>query len=179
MTSAISSQGKIRQIVLLRTIVAILGERATPSWWRTQFLTDVGLRALTRVFPRTAASAALSSVQIAARVEHDKRIGLGERYHLFRLPANLEHGVALVMSEEAFATQTGALVSKRPEDLIHELATMAHSRKETIAEGPIRLGSIAAIAESIGIEGLAALYWHSFETRRRAYPYFGELEGRR
>jgi hypothetical protein len=154
MTSAIGSQGQIREILLLRTIVAMLGERTTPPWWRTQFLTDVGLRALTRVFPRTAASAALSSVLMAARVEHDKRIGLGGRYHLFRLPGSLEHGVALLLSEEAFATQTGALVSKGRDDLIHELATMARGREGTTGEGPIRLGSSASIAEPIGVEGL-------------------------
>jgi hypothetical protein len=178
MTSATGSQGQIREILLLRTTVAILGERTTPPWWRTQFLTDVGLRALTRVFPRTAASAALSSVLMAARAEHDKRIGLGGRYHLFRLPGTLEHGVALLMSQASFAAQTGALVSKGRDELIHELATMARGSKVTSAEGPIRLGSSAIIAEPIGIEGLAAHYRRSFETSHRALPYFGDLEGR-
>src|SRR5262245_40492838 len=108
MTSANGSQGQIREILLLRTIVAMLGERTTPPWWRTQFLTDVGLRALTRVFPRTAASAALNSVLIVARGDHDKRIGVGGRYHLFRLPASMEHAVMLLTSEAIFAVETAA-----------------------------------------------------------------------
>jgi hypothetical protein len=179
MTTVIGSEeGQIRQILLLRTIICMVGERTTPPWWRTQFLTDVGLRALTRIFPRTAASAALSSVLIAARVEHDKRIGLGGRYHLFRLPANLEHGVALLMTQEAFATQTGALVSKGPNDLIHDLAVMAHGRKEITADGPIRLGSRASITQPISVDGLAAHYCHSFETNRRVFPYFEGSDGR-
>lgn len=177
MTSAIGSENPIRDILLLRTIVATLGERTTPPWWRTEFLTDVGLRALTRVFPRTAASAALSSVLIAARVEHDRRIGLGGRYHLFRLPGNLEHGAALLMSEKAFTTRTAALVSKGPDDLIHDLATIARGRKESTAEGPIRLGPSAGIADPLGIEGLAAHYRYSFETSHQAFPYFGDSEG--
>jgi len=32
-----------RRLLLLRTIVAALGERTAPPWWRTRFLTDVGL----------------------------------------------------------------------------------------------------------------------------------------
>jgi len=167
----------VRNILLLRTVVATLGERTTPPWWRTQFFTEFGARALTRVFPRTAASAALSSVLIAAREDHDKRIGIGSRYHLFRLPASIEHAAILLMSEEAFSAQTAATVSKGQGDLIHELATMAHDRKERFAEGPIRLGSSASIAEVAGIEGLAAHYGHSFQTSRRAFPYFDDGEG--
>ncbi len=176
MPSAIGSQAQIREILLVRTIVAILGERTTPPWWRTQFLTDVGLRALTRVFPRTATSAALNSVLMAARAEHDKRIGLGGRYHLFRLPGSLEHGVAILMSEEVFATQAGALVSKGQDDLIHELGTVARGRKETPTDGPIRLGPTAGIVDIPSVEGLAAHYSHSFQTNRRAFPYFDDGE---
>jgi len=51
MPTAIGSRDQIRGILLLRTVVAMLGERILPPWWRTQFLTDFGLRALTRVFP--------------------------------------------------------------------------------------------------------------------------------
>ena len=96
---------KIRNILLLRTLVATLGERTSPPWWRTQFLTDFGLRTLTRVFPRTAPSAALSSVVIAARDDHDKRIGIGRRYHLFRLPSNMEHALATRLTMAAFAVR--------------------------------------------------------------------------
>jgi hypothetical protein len=167
---------KIRNILLLRTLVATLGERTSPPWWRTQFFTEFGVRALTRVFPRTAASAALNSVLIAAREDHDKRIGIGRRYHLFRLPASIEHAAILLMSEEAFAEQTATTVSKGQDDLIHELATMTHGRKETPAEGPIRLGSSGSIAEVAGIEGLAAHYGLSFQTSRRAFPYFDDGE---
>jgi hypothetical protein len=133
---------------------------------------------MTRVFPRTAASAALSSISIAAREEHDKRIGLGERYHLFRLPANLERGIALRMSEEAFVTQTATLVSKGTAGLISELTTLTHGRKET-AEGPVKVGSTISVAKPLAVEILAAHYQHSFETSRRAFPYFGDLKEQR
>src|SRR5438128_9303831 len=73
MAQAVVSSEKVREILLLRLIVATLGERATPPWWKTQFLTDVGMRSMARIFPRTALSAALNSVSIVAREDHDRR----------------------------------------------------------------------------------------------------------
>src|SRR5438132_13124448 len=150
-----ASSDQLSDLLRLRTVVAVLGERTTPQWWRTQFLTDVGLRALTRVFPRTAASAALNSVLIAARNDHDKRIGVRCRYHLFRLPSNLEHALTPLLAEEAFAARTAEIVSKGHDDLIHELATMARGREEIPADGPIRVGSTASMVKA-GVEGVAA-----------------------
>jgi hypothetical protein len=154
----------------------MLGERILPPWWRTQFLTDFGLRALARVFPRCAASAAVSSVSIAARIEHDKRIGLSGKYHLFRLPRELEHGIMLLMADEEFSIQTSTLELEGPNDLIRRLATIARGRMETAADGPVRIGVIASITQPAGLETLAVHYQQSFEANRRAFPYFGDME---
>jgi hypothetical protein len=170
------SSDQLSNLLRLRTVVAALGERTTPQWWRTQFLTDVGLRALTRVFPRTAASAAVNSVLIAARNDHDKRIGVGCRYHLFRLPSNIEHALTPLLAEEAFTPRTTDLVLKGRDDLIHELATMAHGREEIPADGPIRIASTANILQA-GVEALAAHYRHSSQTNRRVFPYFDDADG--
>jgi hypothetical protein len=166
----------ISDLLLLRTYVAVLGERVKPQWWRTQFLTDIGLRTLSRVFPRTAAAAALNSVTIAARDDHDKRIGIGRRYHLFRLASNTEHALATQLTTTAFAVRMTDIVSRGRDDLIHQIATMAHGRDEVPADGPVRVGSTANIGRD-GIERLAAGYHHSFETNRRAFPYFDDVAG--
>jgi hypothetical protein len=168
------SSEQIYDLLELRTLVAVLGERATPQWWRTQFLTDVGLRALIRVFPRTAPSAALNSVLIAARADHDKRIGVGHRYHLFRLPPNIEHALSLLLAQEAFAARAADVVSKGRDDLIRALATMAHGHEEISADGPIRVGSTDNIFNA-GVESLATHYRHSFQTNRRVFPYFDDM----
>jgi hypothetical protein len=170
------SSDPLYDLLLLRTFVAVLGERATPQWWRTQFLTDIGLRTLTRVFPRTAPSAALSSVVIAARDDHDKRIGIGRRYHLFRLPSNMEHALAAQLTMAAFAVRMMNIVSRGRDDLIHQIATMVNGRDAAAAGGPVRVGSIADIGRD-GIERLATEYHHSFETDRRAFPYFDDVAG--
>ena len=170
------SSDHIYDLLLLRTLVAALGERATPQWWRTQFLTDVGLRTLTRVFPRTASAAALNSVVIAARVDHDKRIGIGRRYHLFRLPSNTEQAMAMQLTTPAFSMRMIDIVSRGRDDLIRQIAEMAHGRNEVAADGPVRVGATANIHRD-GIERLAAEYQRSLETNRRAFPYFDDVAG--
>jgi hypothetical protein len=157
-------------------VVAALGERTTPPWWRTQFLKEVGLRAVSRVFARTAVSAALKSVTIAAGAQHDKRIGVGGRYHLFRLPTALEQSLAAALVKDEFRSQAAAMIAKDQEGLIQELAVMANGRTISPAEGPVRLGSIPRLAAKAGVEELAAHYRSSFEVNRRTFPYF-EDEG--
>lgn len=173
--NGVDVQDQICEILLLRTIVATLGEREEPPWWRTQFLTDVGLRTLSRVFPRTAAGSGLNSVVVIARREHDKRIGHGKRYHLFRLPENLERAVADLMSQQLFSKQMQGLALHGHGDLISRLAGMAAGCKVGPAEGPIGLGSRANIAEPAGIQAMAAHYRNSFDSGRRAFPYFTEF----
>src|SRR5881628_1017915 len=112
MVQAMVSPEKVREILLLRLIVAALGERSTPPWWKTQFLTDVGMRAMSRIFPRTALMAALNSVSIVAQEDHDKRIGVGGRYHLFRLPTLLEHAIASALSERSVQLEAEAMVKE-------------------------------------------------------------------
>jgi hypothetical protein len=178
MATGAVSPDQVRQILRLRILVAALGERTTPQWWRTQFLKEVGLRAMGRVFPRTAVSAALKSVTIAACAEHDKRIGVGGRYHLFRLPVALEQSLAATMSEDEFRSQTSAIIAKEQEGLIQELVAMANGRTIASADGPVKLGSVARLAEKAGVEELAANYRLSFEMNRRTFPYFEDGENR-
>lgn len=178
MATEAASADHVRGILRVRTLVAALGERTSPPWWRTQFLKEVGLRAMGRVFPRTAVFAALKSTTIAARAEHDKRIGVGGRYHLFRLSSALEQSLATAMLEDAFRFQAEAMIARGQEGLVQELAAIASGRMIAPSDGAIRLGSIVRLAETAGVEELAAHYQSSFETNRRAFPYFEEVEGR-
>jgi hypothetical protein len=176
MRNKAASSEAVHRLVVLRTLVAALGERATPPWWRTQFLTEVGLRTLGRVFPRTAIRTALESTTIVARADHDKRIGIGRRYHLFRLPTALEHVLIDATTEESFRVEATALVKKQRDDLLCELAKAANSRAAPTAEGPIRLVPAVRLLERSAIEEMAAHYRTSVETGRRVFPYFEEAE---
>jgi hypothetical protein len=177
-TATVDSHAIIHEILGLRTVIAALGERSAPPWWRTQFLTDVGLRGLSRVFPRTAASAALGSVLVAAREDHDKRIGKGSggRYHLFRLPASIEQAIATAMSDASYAPRAASIAAGRSDELIHKLEMMVQPGKTEAAEGPVRIGPCTGIAKMDCIANLAGHYANSFRTGRRAFPYFDDVE---
>jgi hypothetical protein len=134
---------------------------------------------MARVFPRTPVHAALDSVFVAARLEHDQRIGLGRRYHLFRLPERLERAVPDVISEPTFSADAAAMVADTQNALMDKLAGIASKQKLPHVDGPISLGSIAKMTEPTGLASLAAHYWNAFESARRVFPYFVELEERR
>jgi hypothetical protein len=168
----------VREIALLRLIIAALGERATPPWWKTQFLTEVGMRSMNRIFPRTALSAALHSVAIAARDDHDKRIGVGGRYHLFRLPTSIEHSVASALSEESISSDASSIMKEGRDGLIKALEVWANERAVRATDGPITLGKSENLAKAAVIQELAALYLDSFRAGRRVFPYFQDSEGR-
>lgn len=165
---------RVQQLLLLRTIISALGERATPPWWRTQFLTDFGFRTLGRVFPRTVVYAALESSFAAAREEHDRRIGLGEKCHLFRLPVSLERTVSSAISDPTFVTRVAMLAASAQDDLMNELIRIASDQKEAVVDGPVSLGSITQLTELGVLGSLAAHYRNSFTSNRRAFPYFTE-----
>jgi len=172
--SSLTEGQHARQYLLLRTIIAALGERVTPPWWKTQFLTDVGLRTVARVFPRTPICVALDSAFAAARLEHDRRIGLGKRYHLFHLPDDVERAIQGVIPEATFAAHATTLVASGANELMHRLASIASGSKGPTVDGPIWLGSIARTTGSPNFTALAAHYWSSFDSGRRVFPYFTE-----
>ena len=165
----------LRQYLLLRTIIGALGERATPPWWRTQFLTDFGLRTLARVFPRTPIYVALDSVFAAARLEHDRRVGLGKRYHLFRLPRNVERAMRNLISDPTFSAHTTTLVGSGQKELFQELNSIADGHRQPALDGPIALGSITKLTEPAILTSLAAHYANSVSSTHRPYPYFSEV----
>ena len=135
MVQAVSPE-KVRDLLLVRLIVATLGERSSPPWWKTQFLTDVGMRSMC-IFPRTALAAALNSVTIVAREDHDKRIGVGGRYHLFRLPTTMEHAMVSALSEESVQVNVMAMMKEGPGGLKKALEAQANGRTVRGAEGPV------------------------------------------
>jgi proteic killer suppression protein len=90
--------------------------------WRICFRwTDAGRRAVSRVFPRTTVSAAVRSACIAACSEHDRLIGVTERYHLSRLPAEFEHAIDSHLSDPNRGAGLSALLRGGTDSPIGEL----------------------------------------------------------
>lgn len=160
-------------------MVAALGERVTPPWWRTQFLTDAGLRAISRILPRTAASAAVRSACVAACSEHDRLIGVGMRYHLFRLPAELEQVIDSHLSDPAREAALSALLKGGTDYLIGELQRLAGERVASAGEGPVSVGSADHLLTGRAVAEFAAHYGASFAKAQHRFPYLEGAEGHR
>ena len=177
MTGASHSSDMPERTAVLRAVVLALGERATPPWWRTQFLSEIGLRTMARILPRTSSLAAIESTLRAARAEHDERIGAG-RYHLFRLPEPTERGVAASLVGEGVLQEIERLISADNQTLRAALNSLAGGHAVKPAAGPISLGSLNHLNNPIVVSELAAHYWASFCGSTRRYPYFEHAKGR-
>jgi len=168
----------LQTLLFLRAVVAALGERATPPWWRTTMLTDVGLRICGRVFPRTALQAALKSVTLFAQHDHDERVG-ANRYHLFRLPAQGERALWSDLLQGSGPAEIGALLNGDRQVLLDRLELIAGAQKVEAAEGPIRMGTADELENPDAIARCAAHYLASTAHAARRFPYFEPAEAGR
>ncbi len=91
-------------IAQLRSCVAFLGEKENHNWWSSSFLSKSGGAFLTPVFPKTSLLARVNGAGAGARLVHDEHIGVGDVYHLFRLPENIEHEISQALTNDQSAT---------------------------------------------------------------------------
>lgn len=168
----------LHSFLILKILVASLGELSSPPWWRTQFLTDAGFRATSRIFPRTAVTAAINSTCEAARLDHDKKVGVGRRYHLFRLPTDWEESVTSILKEPEQQAAAKQLIMSGRDGLLKSLESLAHGAKRVEKEGPVSLGVATRIGTVEAIAEIAANYLNAFTNNQKCYPYFEEEEGR-
>jgi hypothetical protein len=155
----------------LRAIVAAVGERAKPAWWHTNILTEVGLRVTGKVFPRTALTTALKSVSHVAQVDHDRRVGR-DRYHLFRLPPEIECDLFGPLMDRDELRKIEAAVVSDHNALIACLKVIAGPEKVGPGEGPVRMGSFRDLGSPKWVSVCAAQYLASVESGIRRFPYF-------
>jgi len=163
------SQSYIHAICHLRLHVAALGERLTPPWWRTEFLSSTGLRYVQRLFPRMYLAAALESATVAARRDHDANIGR-RSFHLFRLPAHTERQLADLIRTEGALEES--IISDTPAQLIEMLEALALPEAMLTGTGPRLVGSINDITKPTTVNRLASLYAYAARKGERVYPYF-------
>jgi hypothetical protein len=172
MTLADIPTESVRRLAGLRLVTAAAGERVVPPWWRTQFLTDAGLRSMRRIFPRTALSSALACVTEAARADHDSRIGIGRRYHLFRLPTQIEQQLTSSLNESAFTAELEDAIKGGLDHVLSVLEGLATGAQLTQKDGPVSLGEIGQLLRPQSLADIAALYRGAAASGRRSYPYF-------
>jgi len=158
----------------LRILVLTLGEAHHAGWWKSQFLSPVGLSFLERIYPRSTFASAVRSACRAARSVHDANVGKGAVFHLFRLPRQTEREIetALAARSEELATRHQPLITDRAA-LLQALEAAAGELPTSPLVGPVRL--------SVGLKELApamaAAYLQAFRDGTQVFPYFEVEKG--
>lgn len=154
------------RVTQLRFLVGALGERL--GWWPSRFTDDIGLRRLAVTFPRTALRAALESVTLAARSDHDRQLHPNS-VHLFRLGSAQEDGIAHHLA------QGSARLEPPPggrEEILAALDGIGPPTNGAVPIGPCSLGKAQRTRLHAAVADLARVYAAAARAGQRAVPYF-------
>ena len=152
-------------IVMLRACVAFLGEKEQANWWSSSFLSNTGAAFLSSVFPKTVGLAQVNGASAAAQVSHDDQIGIGDVYHLFRLPENIEQAILEHLANDASVLEFISS-AETAQTSIKELS--AGKSKQGV--GPLLLDEQEIDQSMIG--NMAAAYMCGFSVGEQVYPYY-------
>ena len=161
------------KLLRLRVAVAFLGEKDQYAWWSTRFLGTAGLRFLEFSYPRSAFAAGVTAANEAAKALHDRRIGKGRAFHLFRLPHTMEERLHALLFSPDVSKLTAIVASKN--SAIGSLAEIGKDPKPA-PEGPVRLGNEKILLSGATIPKLAAFYADAFQREKQTLPYFTAKE---
>ena len=157
----------------LRALVLALGESTTPTWWKTKFMNETGLRFLERLYPRSFFHAAVHAAGRAASDAHDRAVGRVGVYHLFRLPESLEtelDRLPLHMDRDFLSALRGAL--GQSERLMEMLAPLCAGEIVDSSLGARKVGSDKDLMTTAGLRKTAAVYHAAFVRNKPGFPYF-------
>jgi hypothetical protein len=161
----------INNLVLLRLVVGYLGEKDQFNWWPSTFLNKTTQKMLEYTFPRTASLAQYEGVSASAAKIHDERIGVGETFHLFRLPEYLEKSLVNHYQTKTDDIDFTAVIHSKDEAL--ETLTTLAGAASLADEGPVNVGAINDSDWSLSINKIASSYLTAFTRGKQSFPYFG------
>lgn len=161
--------------IQMRLLVGYLGEKSQHGWWATEFLSPVAKGFLEPSFPRTWRVAQYTGVTEAARRLHDDHIGIGNVFHLFRLPEEIErqlhaHVLANPLDDSPF------LPLQNREAATEALDKFVTKDVTESKEGPASLGKLEQIRDLRAIGLMASHYGKSFKSGTKVFPYFAGNE---
>ena len=155
----------LQSLVNLRVMVAFQGEKEQGCWWPSSFLSSSGEAFLTPVFPKTAVLARVNGASGAAQVVHDEHIGIGDVYHLFRLPENIERDISQLLPKDASVLKLIAS-EETAQTGLQELS----GDQSTQGLGPLLIDQ--DVVDQCMIARMAAAYMHGFNAGEQVYPYY-------
>jgi hypothetical protein len=162
----------VRDMLILRLAVGLLGEKDQGGWWLSSFFSFGSTAFLAPVFGRGIVLARYMGVTEAAGRMHDDRIGLGRVFHLFRLPEALELRL-FDLAKDPSELSAAALRAGSAAAAAAVLAEMA-PRPEGARTGPARVGTVSDLAGSTWPAIVAGYYRQALAAGHQTFPYFTE-----
>lgn len=147
----------------------MLGEKDHFNWWQSAFFTQGSQVFLTPLFPRTRLLVQCNGVTRAAALVHDERIGVGQTYHLFRLPEEVEQAIHRFLLDQSLTSQTELFNSQ--EDLLNHIEQFAISGQPNEV-GPVKVGSPKDLYDLETWRYVAQYYFSGFTLKNPVFPYF-------
>ena len=163
----------INKIVSLRILIGFLGEKEQFGWWQSSFFSQNSFAFLSPIFSKTFFTAQYYGAKEAACNVHDEHIGIGEVFHLFRLPEHLEIEIHQSLINNKNHDQLSKDI-KNKEFALSSLAQYNGKNKDNEI-GPVRIGNISKIRTINNWDIVAAKYCKAFKSSNKIYPYFKKL----
>ena len=161
---------EIIDIAKLRLSVGILGEKDQANWWPSLWFAPTAESFLSPIYGDRTEAARYHGIVEAARRVHDNRIGVGQAFHLFRLPETLERRLHdAVVGEGAIGTTITINTKEDAEGFLAKIGS-----KVEASSGPIRVGRTSELDGRKWLKPLAGHYLAAFQTSQQTLPYFAE-----
>lgn len=159
----------IRELLELRLLVGFLGEKKQFAWWQSDFFNKTAPSFLNPVFPRTRFLAQFQGASAAARQCHDKSIGVGNVFHLFRLTEDLEQSFQECLGDPTIENEMSEVLSNQDAALDCLKAKYGESEKANV--GPVLIGDISEVISDQVMHSLAGTYVAGFLKETHVFPY--------
>jgi hypothetical protein len=159
-------------LVGMRVVVGFLGEKEQAGWWSSSFLGVGSAAFLAPVFPRTQFLAHCRGVTAAAAKVHDERIGVGQVFHLFRLPEDLEQAIHRILHSSDVIERLRTNVADR--DAAKRFLQMGNGKVKDSDVGPTYVAETRLLRDAATWRQVAAKYANAFARETEVYPYFAD-----
>ena len=163
---------QLDHLATLRAVVGYLGEQEQHAWWQSSFFAPGSQAFLAPLFGRTQVLAQINGVTCAASVIHDEHIGVGNVYHLFRLPENIEQGIHHALHNPELCEQIAPLVVSKES----AMAYLRNAADSIVREGvgPTHIGNTHDLRDPDHWSVASAHYIRAFNRGAEVYPYFAD-----
>ena len=164
----------IAELAKLRAVIGFLGEEGQCNWWQSSFFSSASQAFLKPIYPRTILVAQSVGVTRAAALVHDNYIGIGDVYHLFRLPEDMEQDIHKALHQPELDATLRSLLkdSGSARDYLRKFQGDV-KKTENDVTGPVYLGDVAAMRKMSPWQSAAGYYLAAFENNTQIFPYFG------